>query len=113
MNSSSDPNQHYESRMDMTRRYFFHRAGLGIGSAALGSLLKSDLQGSESRNPQGGLHGLPHFTPKAKRVIYLFQSGAPSQLDLFDPKPGLDKLFDQDLPDTGPVPSRPGHSGYN
>ncbi|MDA0752210.1 MAG: DUF1501 domain-containing protein [Verrucomicrobia bacterium] len=100
MNSSSDPNQHYESRMDMTRRYFFHRAGLGIGSAALGSLLKSDLQGSESRNPQGGLHGLPHFTPKAKRVIYLFQSGAPSQLDLFDPKPGLDKLFDQDLPES-------------
>jgi hypothetical protein len=86
--------------MDMTRRYFFHRAGLGIGSVALGSLLKSDLQGSESRNPQGGLHGLPHFTPKAKRVIYLFQSGAPSQLDLFDPKPGLDKLFDQDLPES-------------
>jgi hypothetical protein len=47
-----------------------------------------------------GLPELPHFAPKAKRVIYLFQSGGPSQMDLFDPKPGLTGMFDKDLPDS-------------
>ena len=49
---------------------------------------------------EGGLPGLPHFAPKAKRVIYLFQSGAPSQLDLFDYKPQLAKTHGTDLPDS-------------
>ncbi|RZL17830.1 MAG: DUF1501 domain-containing protein, partial [Pedobacter sp.] len=44
------------------------------------------------------LAGLPHFAPKAKRIIYLFQNGAPSQLDLFDYKPKLQKMFGEDLP---------------
>src|SRR5204862_7796997 len=51
-----------------------------------------------TQKPAGGLPGMPHFTPTAKRVIYLYQEGAPSQLDTFDFKPGLEAMFDQDLP---------------
>ena len=72
----------------LTRRLFFNRASTGIGIAALSSLLKAD----------GALPELPHHAPKAKRVIYLFQHGAPSQMDLFDPKPGLAKLRGTELP---------------
>src|SRR5262249_48366753 len=46
------------------------------------------------------LNGLPHFAPKAKRLIYLFMNGGPSQIDLFDYKPGLDKIYDTDLPES-------------
>ena len=73
----------------VTRRHFFHRTAAGIGIPALASLLEAET---------GGLPGLPHFPPKAKRVIYLHQSGAPSQLDLFGYKPGLDKLHGTELP---------------
>ena len=96
----SNSQEAINNRMEMTRRYFFRRSGLGIGGAALGSLLSKKVEGKETSSPAGGLMGLPHFSPKAKRIIYLFQSGAPSQLDLFDPKPGLGKLFDQDLPES-------------
>ncbi len=74
-----------------TRRHFFGKSAYGLGIAALGSLLGEEL-------PDSGLPGLPHFAPKAKRVVYLFQSGAPSQLDMFDYKPGLEALSGQDLP---------------
>src|SRR5712692_11811748 len=67
----------------MTRRHFLLNTSSGIGTAALATLLAKDFQAS------AGLPGLPHFAPKAKRVIYLFQHGAPSQLDLFDYKPKL------------------------
>ncbi len=80
--------------LEMTRRHFFSRTSKGIGVAALSSLLNRDAQAS------GGLPGLPHFAPKAKRVIYLFQHGAPSQLDLFDYKPGLTKARGKDLPES-------------
>lgn len=79
---------------DLTRRHFFAKTGTGIGLAALANLL-----GGEAR-AAGGLDGLPHFAPKAKRVIYLFQHGAPSQLDLFDYKPKLAKVRGQDLPES-------------
>src|SRR5579864_1904786 len=80
----------------MNRRRFLYRAGLGIGSIALGSLLIPDLFGhSDEEMPQ---LGLPHFAPRAKRIIYLFQNGAPSQLDLFDYKPLLQQMQGQDLP---------------
>lgn len=82
-------------RLAMTRRHFFSRtAALGVGTAALASLL------AEEGRAEGGLEGLPHFKPKAKRVIYLFQHGAPSQLDLFDYKPELAKRRGEDLPDS-------------
>jgi hypothetical protein len=73
----------------MTRRELL-RGGAGL--AALQTLLSRDAQAS------GGLPGLPHFAPKAKRVIYLFQHGAPSQLDLFDHKPALADQRGKDLP---------------
>ncbi len=81
-------------RLLMTRRHFFSRSSTGIGVAALASLIARDLKAG------GGLPGLPHFPPKAKRVIYLFQHGAPSQLDLFDYKPNLEKSRGADLPDS-------------
>ena len=94
----------------MDRRRFLGQAGLGIGMAALAELLQRDLFAQSastilssdpgSRIPSPGIEGLPHFAPKAKRVIYLFQSGAPSQLDLFDYKPQLAKVQGTDLPES-------------
>ncbi len=85
----------------MTRRHFFNGCGIGIGSIALASLLNEKLFAgvgqSTIRNPQSAIPG-PHFAPKAKRMIYLFQSGGPSQLDLFDPKPELAGRRGADLP---------------
>src|SRR4051812_16125282 len=78
--------------MDITRRHFFSRTANGIGIAALGSLL------AEEGHAAGGLPGLPHFAPKAKRVVFLHQSGGPSQMDLLDYKPTLDKFAGSELP---------------
>ena len=85
-----------ENQRQLTRRHFFGRAATGIGIAALASLLNDSLSASERE----AASPLPHFRPKAKRVIYLFQSGAPSQMDLFDYKPTLDKLRGTELPDS-------------
>jgi hypothetical protein len=75
--------------MDLTRRHFFSRTATGI--AALSQLL---------HGKSTALPGLPHFAPKAKRVIYLFQSGGPSQIELFDHKPMLVKVQNTELPDS-------------
>ncbi len=84
-----------------TRRHFFGRSAKGVGSIALAHLLRQDLPGTQAEKAgSAGLSGLPHFAPKAKRVIWLFQSGGPSQLETFDPKPGLAKLRGQDLPES-------------
>ncbi len=82
------------------RRHFLKKVGLGIGGLAAASLLDpfSSLGSNSHLNPTG--LNLPHFAPKAKRVIYLFQSGGPSQLELFDYKPLLNKMRGQDLPDS-------------
>ena len=74
----------------ISRRQFLTHSSTGIGATALASLLESDGLGASGF----------HFAPKAKRVIYLFQSGGPSQMDLFDPKPRMQAMFDQDLPDS-------------
>jgi Protein of unknown function (DUF1501) len=79
---------------NLTRRHFFGLTSTGIGTAVLASLLNDDLRASVT----GGLEGLPHFAPKAKRVIYLFQSGAPSQMELFDYKPSLREQLGAELP---------------
>jgi hypothetical protein len=86
----------------LTRRHFFGRSTSGIGLAALAGLLGQDLRSENSpgKKAHGGLPGLPHFAPKAKRVIYLFQSGGPSQMELFDYKPRLAEFQGQDLPDS-------------
>ena len=73
-----------------------HRRGRAGGAAAG----RSPRAERGPRSATGGLPGLPHFAPKAKRVIYLFQSGGPSQLDLFDYKPQLAKTHGTDLPDS-------------
>ena len=81
------------AQRDITRRTFLQRAASGIGLAALGGLL-----GNRADAAATPLPGFPNFAPKAKRIIYLFQSGAPSQMDLFDPKPELEKRRGEDLP---------------
>lgn len=86
-----------EHSLSFNRRKFLSRLSLGIGSVALGSLLIPDLF-SGKPDEEALMAGLPHFAPKAKRIIYLFQNGAPSQLDLFDYKPKLQEMFGQDLP---------------
>ena len=83
-----------EAKLLLTRRHFFGRASVGLGAAALTTLLAGKSEAA------GGLPGLPHFPPTAKRVIYLFQHGAPSQLDLFDYKPGLQERRGTELPDS-------------
>ncbi len=94
-----------EAELLMTRRQLFGKAALGVGTAALGRLLSvGGLSGiaalAGAFGDQGrGIPGMPSFAPKAKRVIYLFMSGGPSQLDLWDYKPKLHDLFDKDLPD--------------
>jgi len=90
-------NEVVEHGLSLNRRKFLSRLSLGIGSAALGSLLIPDMFGGAT-DEEVIMNGLPHFAPKAKRVIYLFQNGAPSQLDLFDYKPRLQEMFGQDLP---------------
>ena len=79
----------------LTRRQFFGRSSAGIGIAALGALLGSAPQAAAT--PKGALD-LFHHAPKAKRIIYLFQSGGPSQMELFDYKPTLERFHGQDLP---------------
>ena len=83
--------------LDLSRRQLFSTSARGLGVAALSHLLAADLEASSG---QPGLGGLPHFAPRAKRVIYLFQSGGPSQMDLFDPKPKLRDLQGSELPDS-------------
>src|SRR5690606_29497999 len=101
--SSNKDLQEIERKMD--RRRFLTRTTMGIGSLALGSLLGAEKIFANSILPQwnkssGGLPDLPHFLPKAKRIIYRFQSGGPSQLDLFDYKPKLGNMHGQELPDS-------------
>ena len=78
----------------LTRRHFVGSSSTGIGSAALASLLQNPGQAGEDSNR------LPPHVPRAKRVIWLTQAGAPSQLELFDFKPQLKDQFNKDLPDS-------------
>src|SRR5438034_2584680 len=75
--------------LQITRRHFFHDCGVGVGKVALASLLTGAATAAVRQ---------PHFAPKAKRVIHLFMAGAPSHLDLFDPKPELSKHEGKPLP---------------
>lgn len=87
-----------ENRLNINRRHFLGKLSLGIGSVALGSLLMPDLLSGSGELGAGLPIGLQHFASKAKRVIYLFQNGAPSQLETFDYKPKLREMYGQDLP---------------
>src|ERR1044072_867495 len=89
---------HAERARFITRRWFFRQCGVGLGSIALGTLMGADksLGAVSAADPLAPRQ--PHFKPKAKRVIYLFMGGAPSQLDLFDYKPALAKYNGQPVP---------------
>ena len=91
-------NEFNKFRLNHTRRHFLTRAGLGIGSIALGSLLAPGIFGRKQEELETLPLGVAQFAPKAKRVIYLFQNGAPSQLETFDYKPKLNEMMGQDLP---------------
>src|SRR5690606_23929931 len=94
-------NEELEKGLHRNRRKFLSRLSLGLGSAALGSLLIPDLlSGRFGTTEDKVMEMVPHFAPKAKRVIYLFQNGAPSQLESFDYKPLLNKNMGQELPDS-------------
>jgi hypothetical protein len=104
--------QHNDPRLidpfAITRRHFFGKAAAGLGGLALASLLPSPTgsgramaetaHASSAGGTPGGVLGSPHFAPTAKRVIYLFQSGGPSHLDLFDYKPRLNQEHGEQLP---------------
>ena len=87
-----------EHHLNINRRHFLGKLSLGIGSVALGSLLMPGLFKGKQEDLDSLQLGLPHFAPKAKRVIYLFQNGAPSQLESFDYKPKLREMQGEDLP---------------
>ncbi len=90
-------NELLEHRLNQNRRKFLSKMSLGLGGLGLGSLMVPNMfEGPNESEIISKI--LPHFAPKAKRVIYLFQNGAPSQLDLFDYKPMLQKMHGQDLP---------------
>src|SRR5256714_3083126 len=88
----------HEHRLAMTRRHFFKTGAMGLGTAALATLLAKPAGAQATR--AGGLPGLPHFAPKAKRAIYLFMNGGPAQMDLWDYKPRMNEWFDRDLPES-------------
>jgi hypothetical protein len=85
----------FTAAQSLPRRVFLQQSALGLGSMALHALLKSDAQGGPDPIASAGL---PHFAPKAKRVIFLFMAGGPSHVDLFDPKPALQKWDGKDIP---------------
>ncbi|MBW8886027.1 MAG: DUF1501 domain-containing protein, partial [Planctomycetia bacterium] len=82
-----------------SRRQFLAQAGGGFGAMALASLLADESDAAASSSPADGPK-LPHFSPRVKRVIWLFMHGGPSHVDLFDPKPDLVKLAGQPLPES-------------
>lgn len=91
MNNQNDARLIENAAIALRRRWFFKECGLGLAGIAFGTLMQRDgipapVPGNDALAPRA-----PHFEPKAKRVIYMFQAGAPSQLELFDPKPELAK----------------------
>ena len=84
-------------QLSVNRRHFFGKMATGIGGAALSSLLARD--GMAADDGRSGLPDVPHYPPKAKRVIYLFQNGAPTHVDLYDYKPRLKEMHGKPVPD--------------
>ena len=88
-----------DRQLAINRRQFFSRGATGIGTAALAGLLGRDGLLAAPSSQQGGALGASHLPAKAKRVIYLFQNGAPTHVDLFDYKPRLHKLHGTPVPE--------------
>src|SRR5580704_3968909 len=89
-----------EYKLQETRRHFFARGKNLLGYTALSSLIGQAMQRQATASSSAGHFVGPHFAPKAKRVIYLHMVGGPSQMDLFDYKPEMQKWYDKDLPDS-------------
>lgn len=91
-----------DTENNIDRRQFLTKTSLGLGALALGSLFGTEKAFSSpvAPSPMSGLEGLPHFAPKAKRIVYLFQSGGPSQFETFDYKPKLNEMFGTELPES-------------
>jgi hypothetical protein len=90
-----------EAVRNETRRQFFARGARGLGVAALATMFGEELRANPTdKLSAGGLPGLPHFAPKAKRAIYMHMVGAPPQMDLLDYKPVMREWYDKDLPDS-------------
>src|SRR6476661_3878668 len=95
-----------DRQLHLTRRELFGRAACGVGTIALANLLARDGLAATPQTtptptaPSRGLPGLPHFAPKAKNIIYLFQNGAPTHVELFDWKPKLAELHGKPVPDS-------------
>ncbi len=107
MNDPLNPNDQNMQSTETTRRSFIGNAGLGctglgLGGIAMAEMLSADSKAAEEKEASvdHGVLGSPHFAPKAKRVIYLFMSGGPSHLDLFDYKPTLNTLQGEQLPES-------------
>ena len=84
-----------------SRREFLQKTGLGLGAGALAHLLGGCTTSGTAGDPHiNGLPGVPHFAPKAKRVIWLSMAGGPSQLETFDPKPKLAEMHGQPMPES-------------
>lgn len=89
-----------EYHLNLNRRRFLSKLSLGLGSVALGSLMIPNLFKGQDEEIESFVPGIPHFAPKAKRVIYLSQNGAPSHLETFDYKPKLREMMGMDLPES-------------
>ena len=87
-------------KTDWSRRTFLSRSFAGIGSFALASLTGNEQANADENHPWPALQGLPHHAPKAKRIVHLCMAGGPSHLESLDPKPELDKIHDQDFPES-------------
>ena len=85
-------------QQQLLRRTFLADATQGLGGIALGTLLSSEFSYANKLAPSNGLAGFPHFAPKAKRVVCLFQSGGLSHVDLFDDKPMLHEHAGEEIP---------------
>jgi Protein of unknown function (DUF1501) len=100
-NKTMNDSRCHRSEPDRTRRDFLFHSGLGLGSIAVQSLLQTQLRAEVKTQPNSPLAAKPpHFKPRAKNVIFLFMEGGPSHLDLFDPKPLLNKLAGKPLPES-------------
>lgn len=98
--NNPDPRCH-RREASFSRRDFLARSGIGLGAIALQSLVSEDIAATSPVTPPSPLAPKPpHFSPRAKNVIFLFMEGGPSHLDLFDPKPLLNKLAGQSLPES-------------
>src|SRR5207247_3866941 len=93
-------NPHLQHLQQITRRHFLHSSATGLGALALSSLLKHDLLAGDTKPVDPLAPRQPHFTPRAKRVIYLHMAGSPPHLDLFDYKPELVRRNGEPCPES-------------